>query len=437
MGAVSVATSDAPRDRGLLGLGLLMQAVGGVWLALMGGFLLLGLVDGSSRGGNLVWLIVLTGLGAWASVVLWQAGRSVGAREGGVVGKIRTYAVVSWAQLAIAAWFFHQEGGMPLEVVVFSFGLPFAVWPTLLFLVSSLEPYRGLLDDGVPETSDRGLEGLSIYMTLFGAISLLLSLLLVYAIVTSRLTREWQGLVILLCLILLGVRAGIHVAAGLKGAVKQAWDSLLDRAGLYGGMGVGVAVAVGFLITIIILGERRKTVGMFIPVGMLVAALLVWPLVVRRFVADRGPAASLAPAPDRGLGALGWLLLSAGCFTVVYTLGALLLGRRATGGLFGPTMPGIFGSPAADQALTLLSAGLASAAGLSLVRMTPAFKATTLAYAGVATLLGLVTFVKMVDVFSFAMRGPTGVLLIGVLAMSLVVPVGSGLLVLRRSGPTT
>jgi hypothetical protein len=438
-----VAAGEVTPDHGLSSLGLLMQLAGSALAVFMTGILLITLISGAPGGAKLyLYLALILGLGAASGAVQYLGGRAVSAGESQALGKVRRYATIGWIHTAVTIVILSAETPIGFGNSLLLGGVVFGVWPTYLFVVSSRAPYRGWLETGLPETPDRGAEGLAVYMSLFGAIGVVMALFMAQMLIKGEATRAWQGTVLLVAVLLLLVRAGFHVAAGLKGTLREDWAGFQEASERYALAGNIVAVLVGMALLVIVLAglpQGPQGLAAFVFIGMVTALLLIWPIVVRQFISAmpaarrRGDEVSgPRSAPDRGLTALGWLLLSLGVVGAAFTLMALILGSGPLGAMGGPFADASGSENRTSQLLGLAVAGLQIVAGLSLVAMSATWKAATLAYAAVGAILSVVNAVRQLD----EMRGmpfmgdPSSFMILPVIA-ALVLPVGSGLLVLR------
>ena len=193
-------------------------------------------------------------------------------------------------------------------------------------------------------------------------------------------------------------------------------------------------------------------------VSVTVYMLLSWPLIVRRFFAERqfadilaGDAAPLHQrAPDLGLTALGWLLLAMGSMAVAQAVPALfasnpmdqLMSRGGGGGmesLF--TQLSSFAVPTLGRPAWWLVglSGLQLWAGIELVRMSDRYRIVGTIYGAVSIAVALYVYMPvfkslrgMFDSFGGG-GGMGGAMVFISLAMSLTLPVGALILVNRRS----
>src|SRR5262245_59784584 len=275
-------------DHGLCGLGLLMQLVGGSLAVLLSGLLVLMLL-GNPPTRILVWLLAILGGGAASGAIQFTAGRALTSGDGGALGKVRQSVYLAWIQTALAVAFLAGEGRIPLGHSVLIAIAYFGVFPTFLYVVSAVEPYRGLLDGRLPETPDRGAEGLAIYMSLLGSMGVLCTLLVARVMMIGEVLRDVRGVVILVTVVLLLVRSTFHVMAGLRGSTRQDWPVFHAGADRYTLVGNILAAFCGVVWAGLALLTSGPSTSTFVTIAMAVGLLLVWPLVVRKFLEGWSP----------------------------------------------------------------------------------------------------------------------------------------------------
>jgi hypothetical protein len=449
---VHLAGPRLPADNGLSSLGLLMQLGGAVYLGIMAFFTMETLIAG--RGAIGTWILLLVGItGAVRSWLHWAAGRAMlSGRErtelgGGPLQPTLLYVWVALAQTALLLLLFKAKLNMPGKQL-FVLTSMLAAWPLTLLVVVNTRRFRAYMDR-IPPGEDRGFEGLSIYMLLFGVMGAIFAGMLV--ILLFELPSEARGFewaLLLLTAVLLVVRSIFHARAGTCGVTSINPYTLSDATMRYASWGFGTAILAACVVLLILMKNRADASGMLL---ILLAAYLLfaWPIIVRTFFQQRGLVGlGLDPeeeeyrrAPDLGLTALGWLLLA---------LGVMELATAVPGALFG-----VEGLPAGEMlGADLFAKGdLASAFGRSqwwevlvgavelwaaieLITMSERWKVATLVYGGVATAVmlyvSLPLFEQLKDVSREALRGGFfQVFIFGQAAMSLVIPVGAMLLANR------
>jgi hypothetical protein len=180
---------------------------------------------------------------------------------------------------------------------------------------------------------------------------------------------------------------------------------------------------------------------------MIAWMLVVWPLVIRRYVRHRqlaslGPQGALhARSADRGLPALGWLLLAFGVYALAVGLGSLLVGpdlaAAAEGDRGNPLgqLGGLFGQQGESELMSTLVAGLQTWAGLELIRLTSRFRLAGMVYgvaaAGYALYSTLPELGALTRGSSAVVGNPLGIAVYAAVATSLILPIATIVLVQR------
>jgi hypothetical protein len=203
-------------------------------------------------------------------------------------------------------------------------------------------------------------------------------------------------------------------------------------------------------------------VTIILSVTLILILLLAWPLAIRKFFSERqfadilagGEAPSHRRSPDLGHTTLGWLLFAFGIYTLSMTLprAAILpdemAGAMGRGGDMNP-MAMMFSMMATS---TLRSpwwlvggAALQLWAGLELIRMTDTHRMVASIYGVVATAVAIYVNLPMFDAikkeglggFFGGGGGPAGgVMAIAGVAIGLIIPIGTLILVNRKADPT-
>src|SRR4029077_10419221 len=110
-------------------------------------------------------------------------------------------------------------------------------------------------------------------------------------------------------------------------------DRSVELANRYANFGIISSFCAGGAIMLFIMSIAFDLTGLAVICG-LVWMLMAWPLIVRRFFADRQFADLLAGAeapvhrraPDAGLTWLGWLLIAHAVFTASFLIPTVLMG---------------------------------------------------------------------------------------------------------------
>jgi hypothetical protein len=180
--------------------------------------------------------------------------------------------------------------------------------------------------------------------------------------------------------------------------------------------------------------------------------LLVWPLSIKKFFADRQFATMMETqgnaqqsSTDRGLPALGWLLLGLGVWSVARDLAGLLMPNMGDDGGYrrhrgGNPMEEIFGMLGNSSGkLTWLDLGVAAVqiwAGFCLIKLNAQYKIAGIAYGVAAGALALYMYLPMFGALSGGGVGmimnPTALLVFGAAAINLVTPIATVVFVQRK-----
>jgi hypothetical protein len=454
-GVVKLVDAGVPADQGLSSLGLLMQLAGNVLAAYAGlvAFTALFALQGS-RGGETMWVFLLLGLSIARSLMHRAAGAQMlygngQLHEDGSVERmagIKRYVMFALAQTAIVAGMlfgkFHVPGKMAL-----SLGAALAAWPVTLLVLMQLPRFKRFRKE-LPLTEDKGFEGASILMTVLGTCGLVAAgtILLVLLDLPGRALSKGPGVLVVLSLAMLCVRSFLHVQAGISGLRETSVDRSVELANRYANLGVISSFCAGGALLLFVMSSAVSVLGLALISGVC-WMLMAWPMIIRRFFSDRQFADLLAGdgapihrrAPDAGLTGLGWLLFAHAIFSGSFVL-IEVIGGDAGGGsrqIEAFTMLGGIG----DMRSVWWSVGLVifqGWAGFELIRMSPQSRV-------IATLFGIVgTGVTMYINWPLlkalksigGMLGNNVALQIGPVAMALIIPVVTIVLVNRKIAPT-
>ena len=341
---------------------------------------------------------------------------------------------------------------MPLAVNI---GLLMALlgWPAALLITLRSPQLRRLAAEGLPVAEDMGFEGAAVLMCLLGAVGALFAGLCLYSMfgLPGAVLSSPHALLFIGVFGMLLVRSILHLNAGVRGTRGIDSDGASEAASRYYGFGIASSVIAGgaLLVELVMNTLDPRTL---IVVSGLVYILLIWPLILRRFYGERNFSALLAGvdgpnyrrAPDAGLTALGWLLLALGLLQLATSLPAAMIGNSAgqlLQLLLGAMQPGLGGRAAAGLHSpwwqVLVAAGQLWA-GLELICMTDRHRLAGTVYGAVATVVGVYLAWPALHSFSHggAALSPTGALAVVPLAMTLVAPIGTLILVNRALIPT-
>lgn len=450
-GVVKLVDAGVPADHGLSSLGLLMQLAGSVLAAYAAivAFTMLFAMRGS---GDTMWMFLLVGMCVARSLLHRSAGTQLlygnGAlRDDGKIERMagmKRYiifgATQSLAVGALLAGKFHVPSKIAAGVT-----LALALWPVTLFVLFQLPRFKRYKDD-LPLTEDKGFEGASILMTVLGLCGLLaVGTVLVFMLDLpgSALTKG-PGVLIILALGMLVVRSVLHVQAGISGLRETSVDRSVELANRYANFGVITAFCAGGALLLFVMSSAMNILGLALISGVC-WMLMAWPMIIRRFFSDRQFADLLAGddapihrrAPDAGLTGLGWLLFAHAMFTGAFVIiglvatesdGRMLSAMTALGGATG--MRSMWFS----VGLVVFQAW----AGFELIRMSPQSRIIASAYGVIGAAVTLYINWPMLELLKGAgrfMRDST-MMQLGPLAIALVIPVTTLILVNRKIAPT-
>jgi hypothetical protein len=250
--------------------------------------------------------------------------------------------------------------------------------------------------------------------------------------------QGWFMLVVI-ALIVLVIRSGLHVSAALSGLRETRLDLAVAAATRYANFGVTAAFIAGgcFLIGVMMLDANVEAL---IGITCIVWMLLAWPLTIRRFFSERQFADLMAGdgnpgahhrAPDLGLTSLGWFLFAIGLLSLSFSLPASLLlssemgemGRdmAGMGGLMSVINPGIGHS----MWFGIGIAALELWAGIELIRMSDLHRIAAIAFGAIAIAVNLYLYWPILSHLGlFAREGSMGMttMALASLAAQLIVP---------------
>ena len=437
---MSDQSTSAPADRGLGGLGLLMQMTGGVFAAfsaMIGVVLLLAVGHAPGAGDITMWFMITTVSGVVRSLMHRKAGASLlypSETERPFAG-IRSYLVASGINTALWGYVLHSQLHAPTNAIA-PFLIALMAWPLALMVVTSLPGFSELAT-GIPTAEDKGFEGAALLMLVLGVLGLLFTTVALYG--------WWEGtpseghsqgafMMVVLTLIALIIRSALHVSAAVTGLRERRMDVVLAAANRYCDFGVVASFTAGGLL---LLGTMMLSPdpSAFAVIACLVWALLVWPMTLRRFFGERQFADLMANtdrpshhrAPDLGLTTLGWLLLGQALFALSFALPAVLESHHGAGELMrGPFA--MLGRLAAAEAgsspwWAVGVTALELWAAIELIRMSELHRIAASAFGAIAA---AVTVYQNWDFIRLALHGRAGmadsVVFFGVLAFQLTVP---------------
>jgi len=451
-------------DSGLSGLGLIMQLVGGVMTAVVASYgmiMLIALLQAGGRGapGSIIlFLLAVLATSIARSVMHAAAGRRLCYEGPGTpLSALKRYVTMSFVQtgvVCVGLMVNDAPGG-----IMMALALILAAWPIVLLIVA--KPKIEEFGDAVPMADDKGFEGASILLLVFGSIGVGIGAIMLMGWLDwpGEMKGSLLGMGMLVAFVMLLIRSILHLRAGARGVKATLLAETAEAAGKYASFGVVAAMVAGgvFLIGMISqMGEARGAGGvmmlMLFMVVMITWVLLVWPLAVKRFFGDRqfatmveerGPSAQLSA--DRGLCTLGWLLLAFGTYALASGFGSLLMGdmgddggfRRGRGDNPFEQMMGLMGNVGGKSPwFGIATAALQMWAGIELIRLTPRYKIAGMVFGGVAAAIALYIYLPMIGDMAqggLAMiSNPLAGMSFASIAMALVVPIMTFIFVQRK-----
>jgi hypothetical protein len=447
-GVVDLVDAGVPADQGLSSLGLLMQLAGHVLGACAVFMFSLMLLSDGSRGTPTLWLFAIFGSGCMRSMFQLAAGKQLlygePGQTGGRLTGVRRYIAFSLVQSVVAVAILRFPLHLPTRFAI-ALGAGLAVWPIALSVLLKL-PRFARFDADLPVTEDKGFEGASILMTVFGLTSTIATAMALYMIVQLPGNELQRGpnVLVLLAIAMLLVRAIMHAHAGISGLRTTSLDHSVEHANRYANFGVITAFCAGGALLLFAMAGGMPIIGLAVVCGAC-WLLLAWPMIVRRFFADRqfadllaGGAAPLhRRAPDAGLTWLGWFLIGVAAWNASFLVPNFLLSPddRAA------SMVLAFGGTLGLHSLWW-SVGLAvmqAWAGFELVRMSPQSKTIATVYGVIATALTLYLDWPVIDAArssTHAFSNPSNAIMFGPIAIALILPIATIVLVQRKIAPS-
>jgi hypothetical protein len=253
------------------------------------------------------------------------------------------------------------------------------------------------------------------------------------------------GVLVALALAMLVIRSVLHVQAGLSGLRETSVDRSVELANRYANFGVISSFCGGGALLVFMM-QGASLAGLAVVCG-LCWMLMAWPLIIRRFFSDRQFADLLAGsdapvhrrAPDAGLTALGWLLIGYSAYTASFMLPQLLIADGRDGRELQQIMA--MGGGGLGLRSIWFSVGLLvlqAWAGFELVRMSPQSRIIASVFGVLGAIVTIYINWPLLTALKH-MRGFVGqseALMLGPLAMALIIPVATLVLVNRKIAPT-
>lgn len=452
---VNLVDAGVPADQGLSALGMLMQLAGNVLAAYIA-LITFGMLFEMRGGGSsqTLWIFLILGLSIGRSLMQRSAGSTLlygdpniqGGRMRGVQRYIKFALVQSLLLVLIIKFKFGAETKLAFAAFV---GL--ALWPAVLAGLLTLPRFKRFNDE-LPLTEDKGFEGASILMTVLGSCGLIAggTALFVLFQMPARELQHGASVVLILSLCLLVVRSIMHVQAGVSGLRETSVDRSVELANRYANFGVIAAFCVGGATTLWVMSSAMNVAGLAIVCGMC-WMLLAWPMIVRRFFSDRQFADLLAGdnapvhrrAPDAGATWLGWFLIAHCALMMSFIVPQAIMGAGGDfGGRGSPLgidgMMSVFGQTGFRSVWWSIGLyGLQGWAGFELVRMSAQSKTIASVFGAVGIAITLYINWPLLKALehSGGRLGESAVRF-GPLALALVIPVATLILVNRKIAPT-
>ncbi|MCP4448574.1 MAG: hypothetical protein GY811_25040 [Myxococcales bacterium] len=437
-----LAGANMPADRGLTGLGLLMQLSGAVFLAYGALLTMLPMLAPAGGDGRMQLLMV-----AILSVVRSAFHRSAGrallyGHPKGPLHQVRIYIGVALAQSV--AVFLLLGDAMPTKTGLYLLTV-LAAWPIALAVVLAAPRFRNLGAD-LDRAEDMGFESAAVLMTIFGILGAMTSGLVIVTIYQSPFFRLsdvpsflWLGVIGMLF-----VRSIFHAKAGLAGCTGVGAEHASHSAARYFNFGMTSAIIASAVLMLQMIMEMGTLhLSIFASVGVLGYLLLVWPLILRNFFTDRNFSILLDEqeitrrAPDTGLTALGWLLLATGSLSLATSLGAVLFIDSKFMGLEMLKLSSLSAPGIHSPWWSIGLAALQLTAAFELIRMSPRYKLITTIYGGVSVAVTLYLWWPLLKLLSEPQFGGpmVSIQIYGALLMSLAMAISAVLLVNRNTSP--
>ncbi|HEY4177341.1 MAG TPA: hypothetical protein VGM90_10930 [Kofleriaceae bacterium] len=447
--------SKVPADQGLSTLGLAMQLMGTV-LGVYALIMLLTFVfipqSDSSKVASLL-ILVLCGVRSWfharAGSQLIYGQTSLDGQALHLAG-IKRYVVIALVQSMGVAGILLAQGTLPVRDAI-ALGAGLAVWPVILGVVFAMPRFARFKTE-MPMPEDKGFEGAAILMTILGVCgSLAMGAVLVLMLQNLHaILNTGPGVLLVGAVIVLFIRSLLHVGAGLSGLRETDLVGSIDKANRYANFGVIASFCAAGALLIVAMMDGPQ-VMVFAWVACMCWMLLAWPLTLRRFIGERQFAGLTAAdtdvhrrAPDLGLTGLGWILIGHAAFMATYVVPQLCAGGSSSGGMFDTStrLVDMFSrmAPAGGHSIwwTVVELALQLWAGFSLIRMTPNARWIATGYAIVVSLLTVWMAWPVIKEVSAMLRSfdPSNVVSLVTLAIGLVIPASTLLLVNRALTPT-
>lgn len=446
---VSLLDPHVPADQGLSALGLLLQLAGTVFasLAAIGIVFAIAMVSehGSRSDADAMLMMLVLALSLTRSLFQRSAGTELLYGHGGThTAGIKRYIVAGLVHSVLMFMLITGKLHVPFRIAG-AIGAGLAVWPLTLAVLLALPRFRRF-SGALPVAEDKGFESASIVMTALGASGALLGCFVLYTMLQAggRQLSQGPGVLLLLAVVLLVIRSFLHVSAGLSGLRETSVDRSVELANRYANFGVITSFCAGGAILLVSMSARFEVMTLALISGI-VWLLIAWPLIIRRFFSERQFAdlmatdqgASHRRAPDAGLTGLGWLLFAVAMMNASLLLPDLAIAPSDVKREMGQLMIAMGADPFHTVWWNVLLVVLQAWAGFELVRMSSISRVLATAYSVVAIVVGTYLAWPMLQGLSHVFRmGPQGMAMFLPMALKLVVPVATLVLVNRKMAPS-
>lgn len=452
---VDLVDANVPADQGLAALGLLMQLAGNVFAAFVA-LIAFGVVFAmrGSGGTETMYGFLVLGLSIGRSLMQRSAGATLLYGDPNVAGArmrgVERYIVFGLIQSLLVGGVLKLKFGLsPQGAIGMIAGL--ALWPAVLAGLLALPRFKKFRTD-LPITEDKGFEGASILMTVLGLCGVIGTGTLLFMVFQLPVQALQQGsmVIMVLCLLLLVVRSIIHVQAGITGLQTTSVDRSVELANRYANFGVISSFCGGGALLLFVMSSAVSVMGLVV-VCAICWVLIAWPMIIRRFFSDRQFADLMAGdhapvhrrAPDAGLTWLGWLLIAQAVLTMSAMLPGIFMGAAShhARGIDDLDPASMFGMLAAVGVRsvwwTVGLVGLQAWSGFELVRMSAQSRVIATVYGAVAVAVTIYTNLPLLQSMRHGLGRDMATQAIGFgpLALALVIPIATVVLVNRKIAP--
>jgi len=356
---------------------------------------------------------------------------------------VRRYGVAALASTAVMALIIHLlHDDLPLPFYL-AFAVASLYWPATLLVLTSRRDLKRTFEAAdtfdlplIP--ADRSLEGIGVLMITFSSLGL--GALAVGAVELSGFfedSGDSESLTaVLIAAFTLAARGVFHLVTGVTTLVSPSPDAFTRFTGRF--LVVASLTVAASTVALFLVSGGHFSAELLAAMLLMGYLLIFWPLALRRFARrlhvapeDRSfDTHEPGPAPDRGLTALGYLLVTIGVTSVALNVGARV-GALGLGGLLADN-GFAFGVP---DLLDLAYAVAASYAGLALIGMTLHRRLAVYIYIAVAVVV-LVVGLLLVDGQVDSTQPKLGILVdIAAVTVDLVPPILAAILIHRRLPP--